>query len=205
MTAEFARQFRPLREARFPVRTILAGIVYFDNSFLGHVERGDRNISPDTAEQLAEALCLPLDERPLFFLRGAGFSEERISTALDSPRGVYVTTNSRLGEQITAGTLLKKYISNGYYYNDNNSKLARAAYVIPSTIWRVKYGDRFLKAPSAERLLKALGTPPEKQAEFLLLVIGHRPEVVHQVLTALKDATQCAGDLGEGEALVLQR
>lgn len=202
MTVEFGRQLRAYREPKFPVRQVLACLVRLDNGFLGHIERGDKNTSPHAAELFAESLCIPLYERARFFLRGAGFSEERISTALDSPYGVCVTTSLPQDEPITAGAYIRMYMS-GKYKSDE--ELARITYTNNSTIWRLRHNKRLAKALIAESLVKALQIPPERQAEFLLLVIGHRPEVVHQVLTALKEnsAVPTSGDLEEGEPLAL--
>lgn len=201
MTAEFGKQFRAYRECAGLTHKGLSYGAYFSGGAC-HIERGKQNVSPLTIEPLAEFMHVPLHERALFFLRAAGFSEERIRIALGHSSNISVSDNSTQDGQIKAGAYLDMCMSRK---NIKNDKLAEDSDVSLSAIGRLRHNKRIAKPSTAEKLALGLQIPPEEQAEFLLLVIGHRPEVVHQVLSALKGTQSQNGVLEEGEPLILQR
>jgi transcriptional regulator with XRE-family HTH domain len=58
----FGRRVRTLRLRLGWSQEHLAGVVGLDRSYVGGVERGERNVSLENIAKLADALMLPLNE-----------------------------------------------------------------------------------------------------------------------------------------------
>jgi transcriptional regulator with XRE-family HTH domain len=59
---EFGRQLRRLRQSRGWSQEHLAGVVGLDRSYVGSVERGERNVSIENISRFSQALQVPLSE-----------------------------------------------------------------------------------------------------------------------------------------------
>ena len=62
ITAEFGKRLRELRKARGLSQEALAHACHLDRTYVGGVERGERNVSLVNIERLAAALGVPIRE-----------------------------------------------------------------------------------------------------------------------------------------------
>jgi transcriptional regulator with XRE-family HTH domain len=181
MSKEFAEQFERYRAASCLSQAAIARGIACDPSYIVWIQSGQRNVTPRIALASADMLQIPVSQRARFYLRSAGYPEERILTALDCPM-LRVRAYQPDGQEVSAGTYIKENMP-GRFKSEN--ELADAVKIHHSHINRLGRNTRLALPGVAESLIRILQIPSEDQAEFMLLIRGFPLQVTTQVLQSV--------------------